>query len=1428
MNLISLLLFVALLTTPCFQKCSQKVDSLTVYATKDEKLNWNLMDEFFNGAGLTFSLSDIQQNQFKIVEPVENTGGSALYSQAATKIVSSRALKSNKYWVNSFVFLNKGTTSITLGIAYGEAGQSVVAPKFDEVVTLNTIEDSLDCYDLEIIADKTFIVDCSKKVKGAIKNVLYYVNDGDSYEYLIEDALVQANHGRMLGQYKVKGQGEKEYRYLVRATASYSMSKDGSLGGDSLLEVFLLNDKGQPSNTGYVLDGVTMALLLDKYYDFEFNIVDMKVLENGDIYLLDAQYDIFIVNFIPNGTFSLKNSIDTGMSFAYAFDRNIFLRRDGTYTENIAVLGYGFVELIVDGQLQSEYKLPIGIHYTFPANVDLSQEFIVVRHEDATYLFDIDAKSKDLLQLQVIPQTSYVMINPFLPDIIVLTLDTAYRYTLSQGYLQYKGSEDVQEKKMIEVIATSVDQTCKVQLTYQIIESDDKQLYKYSDTLTPFPNQVTEDAQPFQLNVLTSGPNEQYKQIVGRKQDGTAVTVQLKTYWELNFPQELQKDLLFHDVLVGTQSSYFYLAQQNKDGKLTILKVIHDSIFNGDVTYEKVFDSVSIGTKLTKSTFQMWECECPKFHFAYVENRQVNLKVFSDNQVKDIKTIPFENGLSILFLKNYLFLLQNANVHAYTEHGDFVKSVDLDLLVEQGYKGTWAPKKIYGNRKIRENLIFVVHQDHITLIDFHISYTFIKQIAIDESDNIEIAIGAETFFIITNQVIEYDFDRLNNIYQTKTVQLYDFELVQPILGDFCSDTGYLFVLAKTKSQTIKEDTNKYHLLVIQPNTLQHEALFQAVPIDEPQLISTQGTSSQMYVYLQTKTSTHVYAMLTNPVLIIEPSINDPQFAASVDVSVMIYNFDDTPSITIKQPIKVINTQTKLYIDKNKFKASSIEIDSKDYVKKEKKLGSDWYSGQISQFQIICEQCNKGKYGVQITQTVELSNVQFYKPYKIRSINNNIVQAIDALIFLNDDDTQQEIVPLDFPTQEYSCFQSTQLDDLILSLCHDGNQYTIYATSGISLTGWFPLGEVLKLNAHTKKIQLLQNDYLIVLDNESFVISKLNMEDQDNWVLDEEYVININHIQNKYEELLTFTPNDFLITPVNKVDGIQYYKVLITSGEGIFFQDFYFQNQQFTIVNLEYVNLTTELQKIQQYAISSTQYLLVKELQSFNVNTLNVFIQTNNVVHYGLKIKFAIKEGQQYLAYQSLESQFLLNRYGNWNSVRNIAVSKSHAAIPYQNQDKIVIAIYPIGESTKPSTSIGSFSFTQDASTFNPLDFGLFFRNDKLYANSPSSDTQQYQINAEPSLIFTQTVDNPLKSEKVDIKVRNDFSQSQIDFDLKIIVNPDPPGPGPDPPGPEPEKSSKLWWIILIIVGGLLIAGFIGFIIYRAKNKAVEDEYNVVA
>lgn len=58
MNLISSLILVGLFITVSYSKCSTKTDSMTIFPTTGEILSWNLVEEFFNGAGLSFSLND--------------------------------------------------------------------------------------------------------------------------------------------------------------------------------------------------------------------------------------------------------------------------------------------------------------------------------------------------------------------------------------------------------------------------------------------------------------------------------------------------------------------------------------------------------------------------------------------------------------------------------------------------------------------------------------------------------------------------------------------------------------------------------------------------------------------------------------------------------------------------------------------------------------------------------------------------------------------------------------------------------------------------------------------------------------------------------------------------------------------------------------------------------------------------------------------------------------------------------------------------------------------------------------------------------------------------------------------------------------------------------------------------------------------------
>lgn len=51
--------------------------------------------------------------------------------------------------------------------------------------------------------------------------------------------------------------------------------------------MYILNDNFTISSTNYILDNVTMALLLGKA-EMDLNIVDVEISYNGFIFLLDA------------------------------------------------------------------------------------------------------------------------------------------------------------------------------------------------------------------------------------------------------------------------------------------------------------------------------------------------------------------------------------------------------------------------------------------------------------------------------------------------------------------------------------------------------------------------------------------------------------------------------------------------------------------------------------------------------------------------------------------------------------------------------------------------------------------------------------------------------------------------------------------------------------------------------------------------------------------------------------------------------------------------------------------------------------------------------------------------------------------------------------------------------------------------------------
>ena len=79
-----------------------------------------------------------------------------------------------------------------------------------------------------------------------------------------------------------------------------------------------------------------------------------------------------------------------------------------------------------------------------------------------------------------------------------------------------------------------------------------------------------------------------------------------------------------------------------------------------------------------------------------------------------------------------------------------------------------------------------------------------------------------------------------------------------------------------------------------------------------------------------------------------------------------------------------------------------------------------------------------------------------------------------------------VYDFDLPHSNYKCYQATVSYDklVVYSLCHDGEQFSVYATGCFSITGCSPLGAKFTLGKTVAKIQVVNNEVLAVLHTNS--------------------------------------------------------------------------------------------------------------------------------------------------------------------------------------------------------------------------------------------------------------------------------------------------------------------------------------------------------
>lgn len=68
-------------------------------------------------------------------------------------------------------------------------------------------------------------------------------------------------------------------------------------------------------------------------------------------------------------------------------------------------------------------------------------------------------------------------------------------------------------------------------------------------------------------------------------------------------------------------------------------------------------------------------------------------------------------------------------------------------MAAQGFTKNFTPKRVFGNKKLRSQLVFISTTDTVILGDYAKTYTLIKTFDIVPGTEVEVAIGTTSFFI---------------------------------------------------------------------------------------------------------------------------------------------------------------------------------------------------------------------------------------------------------------------------------------------------------------------------------------------------------------------------------------------------------------------------------------------------------------------------------------------------------------------------------------------------------------------------------------------------------------------------------------------------------------------------------------------------------
>ncbi|CAD8171992.1 unnamed protein product [Paramecium pentaurelia] len=1351
------------------QSCNILKNELEISISTYENMYWEIKDELIEGEMTKFRLEgDKNGTYFKLQQPND------IYDQKhfpyqIQEIIKGRSYRKGEFWLNEYSLLGRDSQGFHIYIINDES--------FRQLSLYHL------CTDFDYLDQNNYVVVCQD-------------NDGIFIQIINKSGTIVNVYSKLTKQkskYNLAIYRDKSITYLLIYIPAYA---EEILNIQSIINVFLI-DSYQIIETPYYLDKKKLSELFQNELKY-FSVIDVQVYSNN-VYVLD--YKLGPIKLVQDnkGNFTQAKLITSSLYITeyYSFsirkyDELIVFGFVQKNQMSLRVLKSGRYDNIVRTFEKGDFTLGI-------CDVQITPKYYLINSDKDLMIFN-DDELVDKFQIQ----KEVFIANPYFDLYILFHSNKAEFYEISSGILMFQKQILKSENQQYFKLFDNQNDNCYVNIVLAVYDKLDARIH--TNYQTSFYNQRIFYYPPYPSTYytwprITNGPNVQQKITIHNDQinniDLKFLSLSPMTITGISqFDQNnvifslINNNLGLNQYLVQTEnlSAFIYECQMNEleqkcSQKITfypLIKLVDDNIVWTEIG---IYDS-------------------------YIGIKTQNNHVITIYRVGDSKIVQiFQIKTSLQNEKTQItdFAINSQFVFVLISGMNEIQIYSLSLKIQiDTISNLNNAQKVYISNTFNKNLLFIKCNNIIIIGHYVNEFNIISQIQVTEQQNVQLLLSIfrstliVVFKTVTEQgILQYLIHNLNSVTLLRKLPLYYYQLSQQL--QLASNPLKNLILVTAYSVY----TQTTVILIYQINEYQRNSLLTVIDTFnyfEGELNYCVAGITNTVIQFIYKGQVYSYLYFEQPRIYINYLTNPTHFQSNLILSQQEWNDYYNLKREYNKNIIVVDMQLEMQWIKDNIEFEFDECKEVQTVQ----IKNNWIQGQRIQFKLSCILC-----------TTDNDSGQIYLLNQFQKSNRQI-QSKSIQQFINFDDNFLLILSELTGTKQYLQFINN-VGEIANEIELQIEQYNYVATKLFLLTKNILV--ILYENVTAQKPELRY--YYCWKDQEKQDCKLMGkIEFQDRRIIKE--MSYLNNVQIILTENLTEYPSIYFYSLLidNKVFTIQQFNLII--NKDYFHESFNItsfdvmkisENQGCLVLaefSIGIIAIKMTLTK-DQVSISQYEYLELPfkqqnlvEPQENRFIKIQIFKEGNN--NCKLILVDQINESYQiFLEYQ--RGKFKINisqvflKLGNIIKLSSINVIDDYLLQLFRYENKYYFCLYEINQNNDVRNNAGICKAGLKQSDYDMIISSNFvarknqFGKYQLLINTYDDRSLQiYSIDQDARIVVKNA--SELNNYTVSLIAVNPYKQVQLGINLTLISC------------PNPDQEMKLFFILLIVVLGVLFVGII--------------------